>query len=309
MRYVTTEGLPPVSKVGLGTIRFGERSFDPVLAESIIARALELGVTHFDTAASYGSGRSERLLGHALAAQGANNVVVTSKCFPLLALPAWIERRARASRDRLGLSQVPLYLLHMPNPLARHLVMRGFGRTRDAGVVGSIGVSNHSLSQWQAAEAVAGRPVVANEVLLNILHRKALHEVVPWASQHGRLVIAAGPLGQGMLTGRYDAEHPPRNRGARRLGLRFSAFAPTKANFHRFGPLLASLRVVAASHEVTPAAIALAWATGHGPVVVIPGATTIEQLEANVAAGDITLDPGEVEALEAAADQVRHPTI
>jgi len=74
-------------------------------------------------------------------------------------------------------------------------------------------------------------------------------------------------------------------------------------------PLLGALRAAAAKHEATPAAIALAWATGHGPVVVIPGATTIEQLEANVAAGDITLDPGEVEALEAAADQVRHPTI
>jgi aryl-alcohol dehydrogenase-like predicted oxidoreductase len=121
-------------------------------------------------------------------------------------------------------------------------------------------------------------------------------------------VIAAGPLAQGMLTGRYDSGQPPTGvRGFRRLGFRFAAFAPTSRNFRRFQPLLAELRAAAASHNVSPAAIALAWAISHDPVVVIPGASTIEQLEANVAAADITLDAAEAEALEAAADQVRSP--
>jgi aryl-alcohol dehydrogenase-like predicted oxidoreductase len=62
MQYVTVDGLPPVSKVGLGTMRFGERGFDPAVARAIIRRALELGITHFDTAEAYGWGRSERLL-------------------------------------------------------------------------------------------------------------------------------------------------------------------------------------------------------------------------------------------------------
>jgi diketogulonate reductase-like aldo/keto reductase len=71
MQYVTAAGLPPVSKIGLGTMRFGERTFSPDLARQLVRRALELGITHFDTAESYGFGRSERLLGEALAAQGA----------------------------------------------------------------------------------------------------------------------------------------------------------------------------------------------------------------------------------------------
>jgi aryl-alcohol dehydrogenase-like predicted oxidoreductase len=306
MRYITIENLPPISKVGLGTIRFGERSFDPKEAEAIITRALELGVTHFDTAASYGSGRSEELLGRVLAANGATNVVVTSKVFPYIPTPAAIDRAARRSRERLEVPQIPLYLLHMPNPLTTRLIMRGFARAKASGIVGSIGVSNHSLAQWRKAEAITGQPVIANEILLNLLHRKGLNDTVSWAAQHHRLVIAAGPLAQGMLTGRYDIEHPPTGiHGWRRLGFRFAAFPPTKTNFRRFQPLLAELRSIAANHDTNPAAVALAWAISHDPVVVIPGASTLQQLEANVTAADITLNPGETEALQTAASELR----
>lgn len=121
-------------------------------------------------------------------------------------------------------------------------------------------------------------------------------------------MIAAGPLAQGVLTGRYDSEYLPTSlHGLRRLGLRHVAFAPTKTNFHRFQPLLTELRAIAASHNVTPAAVALAWTVSHDPVVVIPGASTIEQLEANIAAGDLTLTADETEALAAAARRFQHP--
>jgi aryl-alcohol dehydrogenase-like predicted oxidoreductase len=73
---VTVDGLSPVSKVGLGTMRFGEKGFDPDLAAALIRRALELGITHFGTAGSYGWGHSERLLGEVLAAERAADIVV-----------------------------------------------------------------------------------------------------------------------------------------------------------------------------------------------------------------------------------------
>jgi aryl-alcohol dehydrogenase-like predicted oxidoreductase len=204
MEYVTVGGLPPVSKVGLGTMRFGEKAFDPDLARALVRRAVELGINCFDTAEVYGWGRGERLLGQALAAEGVTDAVVTSKYSPLLPLPVVTERHARASRARLALPRIPLYLLHMPNPLVPgRVIMRGFGRALDAGVIGAAGVSNHSLPQWQAAEAALGHPVAANEILLNLLHRGPLDDLVPWAARHGRLVITASPLGQGVLTGRY----------------------------------------------------------------------------------------------------------
>lgn len=309
LRYVTVDGLPPVSKVGLGTMRFGERGFDPAVARAIIHRALDLGITHFDTAEAYGWGRSERLLGEALDTAQASSVVVTSKYAPLLPLPAVIGRRARISRSRLGLPEIPLYLLHMPNPLVPpRVIMRGFRQARDAGVIGSAGVSNHSLRQWQAAEAALGQPIVANEVLLNLLHPGPLGDLVPWAARHHRLIICASPLGSGMLTGRYDSSHPPAGLPPlRRLGVRHAALPPTPANLRRLDPLLSQLRATAVRHGATPAAIALAWAIGPEPVVVIPGASSIAQLEANAAAADVILSEDEQQALTAAAGEAQAP--
>ncbi len=309
MDYVTAGGLPPVSKVGLGTMRFGEKTFDPHLARALVRRALELGINCFDTAEGYGWGRSERLLGQSLAAEGVTDAVVISKSWPLLPLPAVVERHAGASRSRLALPRIPLYLLHMPNPLfPRRVIMRGFWRAQEAGVIGAAGVSNHSLSQWHAAEAALGRPVAANEVLLNLLHRGPVDDLVPWAARHRRLIITASPLGQGMLTGRYEHGHPPAGLPwPRRLALRHSALPPTQANLRRLAPLLHQLRTIAARHDVTSAAVALAWVISHDPVVVIPGASSISQLEANAAAADITLTPDERQALTATASQVLRP--
>jgi aryl-alcohol dehydrogenase-like predicted oxidoreductase len=309
VQYLTVDGLPPVSKVGLGTIRFGEKGFDPATARAIIRRALELGVTHFDTAEAYGWGRGERLLGETLAAENVTDIVVTSKYAPLLPLPPVIARQARASRARLECPQIPLYLLHSPNPLVpRRVIMRGFRQVRETGVIRSAGVSNHSLRQWQAAEAALGAPLAANEVLFNLLHRGALDDLVPWAAEHRRLVIAASPLGVGMLTGRYDSAHPPASlTWVRRLTLRHAALPPTPENLRRLEPLLEALRAAAVRHGATPAAIALAWTIGHVPVVVIPGASSVAQLEANAAAADITLSRDEQQALTAAASEVRAP--
>jgi aryl-alcohol dehydrogenase-like predicted oxidoreductase len=286
MEYVTVDGLPPVSKVGLGTMRFGEKTFDPKLARDLVRRALELGINHFDTAESYGRGRSERLLGEALTAEGVTNAVVTSKYGPLMPLPAVIGRHATASRSRLDLARIPLYLLHMPNPLVpRRVIMRGFGRAQEADIIGAAGVSNHSLGQWQAAEAALGQPIAANEILLSLLHRKPLNDLVPWAERNGRLIITASPLGQGMLTGRYDHNHLHAGLSwSRRLALRYSSVPPTEINLRRLAPLLEQLRALAVRYDATPAAIALAWAISHHPVVVNPGATTNSQRAAHAAA-------------------------
>src|ERR1700691_3301441 len=303
MQYVTVDGLPPVSTVGLGTMRV----CDPPVARALIRRALELGITHFDPAEAYGWGRSERLLGEALDAGEASVVVVTTKYAPRLPLPAVIGRRARTSRSRLGVPEIPLYLLHMPTPLVpRRVIMRGFRQARDAGVIGSAGVSNHSLRQWQAAEAALGQPIAAHEILLNLPPRAPLDDLVPWAARQRRLVIAASPLGSGMLTGRYDSGHPPAGLPPlRRLGRRPARLPPPAANLRRLNVLLEQLRAIAARHGATPAAIALVWAIGPGPVVVIPGASSIGQLEANVAAADIVLREDEQQALAAAASEVR----
>lgn len=306
MRYVEIADLPAISKIGLGTIRFGERSYDPAVAQAVVSRALELGVTLFDTAEGYGFGRGERLLGRALGDRR-DEVVVATKFFPFAPMPSVTARHARASRRRLGLTRIPLYLLHMPNPLVQDgIVMRGLRQAQDEGVINAAGVSNYKLSQWVAADAAMQRPVIANQVLLNLLHRQPTEDMVPWAAEHKRLVIASSPLAQGMLSGRYDEQHPPReHRGHRRLLLRFSAFPPRSENLRRFGPVVTLLRDIATGYGVTPAAVALAWIIEHGPVVAIPAASSVAQLEANVAAADMTLTDAEQSALTAATEQFR----
>jgi aryl-alcohol dehydrogenase-like predicted oxidoreductase len=286
MRYVHVEGLPPVSAVGLGTMGFGNRRMDATTAESIVRRALELGVTHFDTAEGYGFGRSERLLGGALSGR-VEDVVVTTKYFPALPFQANTRRHAERSRSRLGLDRLPLFLLHMPNPLfPQRVTMRGIRQLQDRGVIVAAGVSNHSLAQWRGAEAALGRAVVANQVHFSLVHPQPRRALVPWAQSQGRLVVTATPLAQGLLSGRYgDDERLP-------------------APLRRSGALGMLLADIAASHGATPGQIALAWLIHHPQVVVIPGASTVAQVEANVAAADLDLTDSEQAALSETASRL-----
>lgn len=275
MRYVEVEGLRPVSKIGLGTMGFGARSQDPALARAIVQRALALGITLFDTAEGYGFGRSERLLGSALAEGGAG-AVVTTKFFPLFPLPRVTRRHAQASRERLGVPRIPLYLLHMPNPVFRDgVVMRGLREAQDAGVIDAVGVSNYGLARWRSAEAAMGHPVLVDQVYFNLLDPRPRHDLVPWARERGRLVVTASPLARGLLSGRYG-NHP-------RL----------PEQLRSAGPLVSLLTDVARAHGATPGQVALAWLIHFQPVVAIPGASTVEQLEANAAAADLDLTDAE----------------
>jgi aryl-alcohol dehydrogenase-like predicted oxidoreductase len=287
MRYVKLNELPPVSKIGLGTLGFGDRSQDPAIAQAIVQRALELGVTHFDTAEGYGFGRSERLLGSALGDRR-DEVVVTTKFFPLMPLPSMTRRHARASRQRLGVSRIALYLLHMPNPLLPHrAIMRGLREAQDEGVVGAVGVSNYGLGGWRSAEAALGRPVVANQVHFSLVHPQPARDLVPWAREHGRLLVTASPLAMGLLSGRYgDDDRLPEQ-------------------LRQTGPLLTLLSDVATSHGATPVQVALAWLIHFEPVVAIPGASSVAQLESNAAAAEIHLTDAEHSALTEMAERVR----
>ncbi|MFN2496515.1 MAG: aldo/keto reductase [Pseudonocardiaceae bacterium] len=146
-----------------------------------------------------------------------------------------------------------------------------------------------------AAETALGGRVLSNQVHFSLLCREPADQLVPFAAQTGRLVIAYSPLEQGVLSGRYTADHRP-TRGIRVLN---PAFLPE--NLERIGALIGVLRDVADAHDATPSQIALAWVVHHPHVVAIPGASSLEQLERNVAAAQILLDDDEFAALTAAA--------
>ncbi|WP_341719212.1 aldo/keto reductase [Micromonospora sp. FIMYZ51] len=307
MRYVRLDTPKPMSKIGLGTWQFGSREWGygqdyERLATDIVRRAVELGVTVFDTAEIYGLGRSERILGAALAPHR-DKVVVATKILPVLPVAAVVQQRAVASAARLGVTSIDLYQLHQHNPLvADSTTMRGMRVLQDIGLVGEVGVSNYSLRRWQVAEAALGRRVLSNQVRYSLLDRKPEEDLLPYAEQAGRLVIAYSPLAQGFLSGRYDAHHPPT--GAIRRANPY--FLPE--NLARGAALIETLRQVAAAHDATPSQIALAYVLHHPNVVAIPGASSVEQMERNAAAAEIDLTEDEYAALVNAARAVRPVT-
>ena len=300
MEFLEVPGLGQVSRVGLGTWQFGSREwgygqgYASDVALEIVARARELGVTLFDTAEVYGFGKSERILAQALGADR-DRVVVASKVFPVAPFPAVIRRRERASARRLQIRRIPLYQIHQPNPVVPDsVIMAGMRSLVQDELIGAVGVSNYSLRRWLQADEALGQPVVSNQVQFSLAHPGPLEDLVPFAQRANRIVIAYSPLAQGLLGGRYDEDHRPG--GVRAANPLFGT-----ENLRRVIPLLDTLREVADAYNAKPAQVALAWLLSLPQVVVIPGASSVEQLAFNVAAADLTLDAGSQAALTEAA--------
>jgi aryl-alcohol dehydrogenase-like predicted oxidoreductase len=214
-----------------------------------------------------------------------------------------VEQRGVASANRLGVRRLDLYQVHQPNPVVRDgTIMRGMRALQRVGLVGEVGVSNYSLDRWRAAERALGQRVLSNQVQYSLAVRAPERDLLPFAETTGHLVIAYSPLAQGLLSGRYHRGHRPANRVRSANPL----FLPE--NLERAGDLIATLREVADAHSATPAQIALAWAIHRPAVVAIPGASSLEQLESNVAAADIDLTDGEYQALSAASARFRPVT-
>jgi aryl-alcohol dehydrogenase-like predicted oxidoreductase len=308
MRYLSAGTATRISRIGLGAWQFGSaewgygRDYAEQEANAIVRRALELGVTLFDTAEIYGFGRSERILGAAIG-EDRDSVFLATKLFPLLPVAPVVEQRAVASANRLGTRRLDLYQVHQPNPVVRDgTIMRGMRALQRVGLVGEVGVSNYSLDRWRAAEQALGSRVLSNQVRFSLVDRSPEQYLLPFAESTGHLVIAYSPLAQGLLSGKYDRDHRPANR------VRASSPLFLPENLDRAGDLIATLREVADAHTATPAQIALAWVIHHPAVVAIPGASSVGQLESNVAAADIDLTEDEYQALHAAAARFRPVT-
>jgi aryl-alcohol dehydrogenase-like predicted oxidoreductase len=161
------------------------------------------------------------------------------------------------------------------------------------GLVRRFGVSNHTIEQWQGFERGLGATAIANQVRFSLVSPGPASDLVPYAADNDRLIVAYSPMGQGLLSGR-DYRSLPR---MRRMGL--------KAHGSDTGAALASLQgalaEIAIANDATPAQVALAWVISHPSTIAIPGARTVQQLEQNAAAADLVLADQEVARLTALA--------
>lgn len=301
MKFVHVGG-ERISAIGLGCWQFGSKDwgygnrYAHETAVELVHTALDLGVNLVDTAEVYARGVSEAIVGRAIEGRRAE-VFLATKMLPVMPTAARVHEHGRLSALRLGVDVIDLYQIHWPNPVVPiGAQMDGLRRLQDEGLVRHAGVSNFSRERWEEAEAGLGRPVLSNQVQFSLLVPKPSRDHVPYAQSRDRLVIAYSPLAKGLLGGRYDAEHLPGG-SARSMD---PLWLPE--NVRRATRVIDTVRRIADAHGATPAQVALAWLISHPNVVVIPGASSVDQLRRNVEAADLELKDGELEELTAESD-------
>jgi aryl-alcohol dehydrogenase-like predicted oxidoreductase len=294
LKFVEAGGVR-ASAIGLGCWQFGSREwgyggeYANREAGKIVGRALELGINLLDTAEIYGPWRSERIVGEAIRGRR-EQVFIATKLFPV-GLSLMVRGRARGSARRLGIDHIDLYQQHWPSALfSARSTMPRFRQLVESGLVRHVGVSNHSLAQWQACDEALGGPVLSNQVRYSLAHREPERDLLPWAQRNGRILIAYSPLGQGLLSGKYRDSAP---RNFRRFSGDFGADARRRRE-----PLIAKLLEIGKHHDATPSQVALAWLVAKPNVVAIPGASNVRQVEENARAADLALTAPELEELD-----------
>ncbi|MCS0497753.1 aldo/keto reductase [Ancylobacter sp. MQZ15Z-1] len=286
-----------VSRLALGAMNFGART-DEAESLRMIAAAAEAGVNFIDTADTYAGGRSEEIVGKAIAADRDAWVLATklaNRNGPGLndrgLSRKWILHEAHQSLRRLGTDYVDILYLHMEDPLTpMEETVRALGQLQRDGAIRYFGVSNHSA--WRIAALCAlcdqegiDRPVVS-QPLYHALDRTAERELLPACRHFGLGVAVYSPTARGILSGKYrpDAPPPPDSRVAvadRRI---------LEAAYHP-DSVVAAMRIAgyAAERGVPPTAFALAWVLANDYVTsCIVGPRTFEQWQDYLAVLDVT---------------------
>ncbi|ONH22239.1 aldo/keto reductase [Pseudofrankia asymbiotica] len=295
-----------ISILSLGAMTFGSAmppitTVDERNAHAMVERALDAGINMIDTADVYSSGQSEEILGACLRRRRDEVLIATKVGFGSLKPGALaydaVVASCEASLRRLGTDRIDLYLLHRPDratPLEETL--RALDDLVARGLVRAVGTSN--FRAWETAAAVArqralGRtPPSAAQLYYSLVGREAEHELIPQCRADDVGVIVWSPLAGGYLTGRYRD-----GAGSGRRGVH--SFPPVAPDL---GPrALDAAGRIAAARGVSLAQVALAWVLVRpGVTSVIVGASTLEQLDDNLAAAKLDLGADEIAALDAA---------
>jgi aryl-alcohol dehydrogenase-like predicted oxidoreductase len=303
-----------VSLVGLGCNNFGMR-LDEARSTAVIDAALDAGINFLDTADVYGGkGASESIIGTALAGRRDDVVIATKFAAPFDGDPAgagagpeWIRQAVDGSLRRLQTDRIDLYQQHVFDPDVPIEETQGaLAELVAAGKVREIGSSNFDAAQVDAAEALSAARswprFVSVQNRFSLLHRDALADVIPECARLGIAFLPFFPLGSGMLTGKYKAGEafPEGTRLASMPAQRAEAFASDRN--HR---LVEALDGVATERGHTLLELAFAWLAAQPAIAsVIAGATSPEQVAANVAAVEWTLSDADLAAVDAALGAV-----
>ena len=262
MKHVVLPCGESVAALGQGTWNIGD---DPARRRDEIAtlqRGIELGLTLIDTAEMYGDGRSESLVGEAIAGRRAQ-VFVVSKVYPHNASRKAMPRSCEASLGRLGVEAIDLYLLHWEGSVPLAETVEAFEALQRQGKIRHWGVSNLDTELMRSLwEVPGGRSVQTDQVLYNLGRRGIEWDLVPWLRERRIALMAYSPIEQGRLLRRRELVEFARQRA------------------------------------MTPAQVALAWLLAKDAVIAIPKTGSRARLEENAGALGKSLSAADLEELD-----------
>ncbi len=302
IRPLGAEGLR-VSAQGLGCMgmSFAYGPTDDEESVATIHRAIDLGLTLFDTADGYGYGHNEQLIGRAIADRREWVVLATKfgimnrpgqqPPFPVNGRPDYVPQACDASLGRLGVDHIDLYYLHRPDPdVPIEDTVGAMAELVAAGKVGHLGLSEPSAETIRRAATV--HPITAVQSEWSLFSRDVEAEVVPACRELGIGLVPYSPLGRGMLTGAVTVAGLSDD-DMRRSMPRFAG-----DNIEHNLALVRTIQQVAGAKDVTAGQVALAWLHAQGAdVMPIPGTKRRRYLEQNLAALDVDLDRDELQRL------------
>ena len=252
----------PVAALGQGTWNMGD---DPRIRRDEIAairRGIDLGLTLVDTAEMYGDGRSERLVGEAIAGRR-DQVFLVGKVYPHNASRQAMSRSCDASLQRLGVETLDLYLLHWPGAVPLAETVAAFEDLQRAGKIRHWGVSNFDADAMQDLwNTPGGRAAQTNQVLYNLGERGIEWDLRPWQRAQSVPVVAYSPLDQGRLLNNK------------------------------------ALAAFAREHGMPPGQVAIAWLLAQDGVIAIPKTGSAQRLAQNAAALAQPLSAGQLAELD-----------
>jgi diketogulonate reductase-like aldo/keto reductase len=254
------ETIPPL---GLGTWHLAEDAARWRTEVTALRAGIDLGMSVIDTAELYGSGRSEELVGEAIAGRR-EDVFLVSKVVPDHATSDGTVAACEGSLRRLRTDHLDLYLLHWRGMVPLQETLAGFRQLQQAGKIRYWGVSNFDVTDMDELVTLGGHDVAADQVLYNLAHRGIEYDLLPWCLERDVAIMAYSPIEQGRLL-----SHP-------------------------------ALATVAARHGATPAQVALAWVISRENVCAIPQAGTPAHVVENHRALHLKLDEEDLATLDLA---------
>ncbi|HLW02578.1 MAG TPA: aldo/keto reductase [Ktedonobacterales bacterium] len=283
-----------VPALGVGTWSWGDARFwgygqshtqDDVTQAYHIC--LDAGLNFFDTAEGYGGGESERLLGQCRRADGRASIIATKFApLPWRASSSALLRALDGSLERLGVERIDLYQIHLPPPRLNP-IMDALAEAVQSGKVRAVGVSNFSASLMRRAHARLahhGIPLASNQVQYSLLHRNPeKNGLLDACRELDVTLIAASPLAQGVLSGKFRVGTISRSLTRRIMGGMALGIGATRRE--KLEPLFLILEEIARAHDKTIAQVALNWLiTRDSCIIPIPGAKNVRQASENAGA-------------------------